>query len=299
LSGFLDTNPVNLFQRVRDTTEAEEVSISALLNELLDRVISQDKSLIFILDGFDLFCRKNQTFLYNIFDLTQKCTRIAVIGMTPRLDCLELLEKRVKSRMSQTVIHLNSPFKTIQEYTDFAKNLDIISFPDKKQHKKAVDIISKGSKFQFDLNSSVTHMKRFVIESAWESFGSYSVKKEKTDPIVSAISSLSHLELLILILAFKYCKVRDLDSLPCNALVSEAGKFSGRAKISRQVVFQLIQNLLSYGLFLKVTHSKTSCNFINDWTMVSVTVREEDLRNALNRIQSTLPVSLQAQINLN
>ena len=297
MNGILDTDPVNLFRSVRESTGSEEVSISDLLNDLLDKTLSNKKALFFILDAFDMFCRKNQTFLYNIFDLSQKCTNIAVIGMTSRLDCLELLEKRVKSRMSQTVIHLNNPFESVDRYVDYAENVDILSsFPDKKQQKKFMDLLVKEAPCQYNINNSIEHMKRFIIQSAWESLSS---GKEKDDPIISAIMSLSHLELLMLVMAFKYCKIRSLDSFPCNALVTESSKFSGRTKISRQVVYQLIQNLLSYGLFIKSSHSKTSSTFINDWSMLSVNVREEDLRSALTKMQKTLPATLYAQVNLN
>jgi hypothetical protein len=296
LSGYLDTNPINLFKSVRETIGAEEPSISMLLEELLEKSKSDKKALFFILDAFDMFCRKNQTFLYNIFDLSQKCTSVAVVGMTSRLDCLELLEKRVKSRMSQTVIHLNSPFSSLYDYTEYAKSLDVFEFADKKVKKKYLDTVTKTAALQYGMNTSIGHMKRFLIQTACEVMLS---STEKEDPIISTVTSLSHLELLILVMAFKYCKVRNIDTLPCNALVTESAKFSGRTKISRQVVYQLIQNLLACGLFVKSSHSKSSCGFINDWSMLAVNIREEDLRRALNKLQSTLPASLHSQVILN
>ncbi|XP_018577250.1 origin recognition complex subunit 4 isoform X2 [Anoplophora glabripennis] len=60
------------------------------------------KCVIFILEEFDLFCaHHNQTLLYNLFDISQSAqTPICVLGITCRLDVIELLEKRVKSRFS-------------------------------------------------------------------------------------------------------------------------------------------------------------------------------------------------------
>lgn len=60
------------------------------------------KSVIFVLDEFDLFCfHHNQTLLYNLFDVSQSAQApICVLGITCRLDVIELLEKRVKSRFS-------------------------------------------------------------------------------------------------------------------------------------------------------------------------------------------------------
>lgn len=66
------------------------------------------KSVIFVLDEFDLFCfHHNQTLLYNLFDVSQSAqTPICVLGVTCRLDVVELLEKRVKSRFSHRQIFL-------------------------------------------------------------------------------------------------------------------------------------------------------------------------------------------------
>ncbi|RDD39949.1 Origin recognition complex subunit 4 [Trichoplax sp. H2] len=65
-------------------------------------------SIIFILDVFDLFTRhRNQALLYNLFEVCQSAkVSVLVIGVTCRLDVLELLEKRVKSRFSHRQIYL-------------------------------------------------------------------------------------------------------------------------------------------------------------------------------------------------
>lgn len=82
------------------------------LSFLLDCLQSGDKKrskpCIFILDEFDLFCgHQNQTLLYNLFDVAQSAQApICVLGITCRLDVVELLEKRVKSRFSHRQIFL-------------------------------------------------------------------------------------------------------------------------------------------------------------------------------------------------
>lgn len=69
----------------------------------------KSKSIIFILDDFDLFCaHHNQTLLYNLFDVAQSAQApICVVGLTYRLDVIELLEKRVKSRFSHRQVFLH------------------------------------------------------------------------------------------------------------------------------------------------------------------------------------------------
>ncbi|GJQ78431.1 putative component of the origin recognition complex (ORC) that binds origins of replication [Trypoxylus dichotomus] len=66
------------------------------------------KGVIVILEEFDLFCtHHNQTLLYNLFDISQSAqTPLCVVGITCRLDVIELLEKRVKSRFSHRQVFL-------------------------------------------------------------------------------------------------------------------------------------------------------------------------------------------------
>jgi origin recognition complex subunit 4 len=69
------------------------------------------KSVIFILDEFELFAsHPRQTLLYNLFDIAQaRKAPIAVLGITTRIDVVESLEKRVKSRFSHRYVHLALP----------------------------------------------------------------------------------------------------------------------------------------------------------------------------------------------
>lgn len=65
-------------------------------------------SVLFILDSFEHFAaRPRQTLLYNLFDVAQaRKAPIAVLGLTPRLDAADLLEKRVRSRFSHRSVLL-------------------------------------------------------------------------------------------------------------------------------------------------------------------------------------------------
>ena len=76
-----------------------------------------NKAALFILEDFDMFARQQkQTFLYCLLDSLQKSdAKAVVIGTTSRYDCLDLLEKRVKSRFSHRTIVLSSPDCLSQE----------------------------------------------------------------------------------------------------------------------------------------------------------------------------------------
>ncbi|KEY74283.1 hypothetical protein S7711_00441 [Stachybotrys chartarum IBT 7711] len=75
------------------------------------------QSVVFIIDEFDMFAtHPRQTLLYNLFDIAQsRKAPIAVLGCTTRLDVVEMLEKRVKSRFSHRYIYLSLP-KTLPAY---------------------------------------------------------------------------------------------------------------------------------------------------------------------------------------
>ncbi|KAI4490951.1 hypothetical protein M0802_010625 [Mischocyttarus mexicanus] len=83
-------------------------NLSFLLECLKSGDKKHTKPVIFILDEFDLFCEHhNQTLLYNLFDVAQSAQApICVLGITCRLDVIELLEKRVKSRFSHRQIFI-------------------------------------------------------------------------------------------------------------------------------------------------------------------------------------------------
>jgi len=80
------------------------------------------KSVIFVLDEFDLFTtHSRQTLLYNLFDIAQaRKAPIAVLGLTTRVDVVESLEKRVKSRFSHRYVHLSLP-KSIPAFWEICK----------------------------------------------------------------------------------------------------------------------------------------------------------------------------------
>lgn len=109
-------------------------NLSFLLECLRFGTKEESKPVIFVLDEFDLFCHhRNQTLLYNLFDVAQSAQApISVIGLTCRLDVIELLEKRVKSRFSHRQIHL-FPVGKFDSYLDTFKLL--MQLPSSFLHK--------------------------------------------------------------------------------------------------------------------------------------------------------------------
>lgn len=98
-------------------------SLLALLSHPAQQMEDDDaataRSVVFILDEFDLFAsHPRQTLLYNLFDVAQsRNAPIAVLGLTTKVNVVDSLEKRVKSRFGQRYVHLLLPrsFTAFQE----------------------------------------------------------------------------------------------------------------------------------------------------------------------------------------
>ncbi|XP_051997439.1 origin recognition complex subunit 4 isoform X2 [Xyrauchen texanus] len=118
------TRQLHLENVVRDKVFGSFAENMAFLLEALKRGDKcSSRPVLFILDEFDLFAHhKNQTLLYNLLDVSQSAQApVAVVGLTCRLDVLELLEKRVKSRFSHRQIHLFSSL-LFGQYVDVVRS---------------------------------------------------------------------------------------------------------------------------------------------------------------------------------
>lgn len=80
------------------------------------------QAVIFVIDEFDMFTyHPRQTLLYNLFDIAQaRKAPIAVLGCTGKVDVVEMLEKRVKSRFSHRYVFV-PPARSLPAYWDICK----------------------------------------------------------------------------------------------------------------------------------------------------------------------------------
>lgn len=95
--------------------------------------------IIFVIDEIDKYTHTSkQTLLYNLFDMAQSSsskkdakdtsgkkhrgTTISVIGISTKTTVREQLEKRVKSRFSQRIIHVNK-MKSLEEFIDCVNHI--------------------------------------------------------------------------------------------------------------------------------------------------------------------------------
>lgn len=102
---------------------------SSHLHTLIPILSTLDRPVIVVLDAFDLFAlHPRQSLLYCLLDTVQNSRAssrnrgIAVIGITSRVDTIQLLEKRVKSRFSGRTIR-TAPPNTLACWTQLARGI--------------------------------------------------------------------------------------------------------------------------------------------------------------------------------
>ncbi len=101
---------------------------SSYLPTLISAIPTLTRPSVLILESFDLFAiHGRQALLYCLLDTVQSCRAgkdsrgIAVVGLTTRVDTINLLEKRVKSRFSGRMLRTAGP-GTLDDWISIARN---------------------------------------------------------------------------------------------------------------------------------------------------------------------------------
>lgn len=185
------------------------------------------------MDEFDLFTKnKTQLLLYTLLNTIQSSSSpMCLIGATCRIDVLDLLEKRIKSRFSHRQVYLFNDF-SFDKYIEMAKffiqtsNLDIFAETKAKPVKNINDFLDalfadknvlKFFARQYDFDRSMPTLKRLLIlpglkinqleQQDIKSLNILSVREELTksynllniDTKFSLLSGLSILELTLVV----------------------------------------------------------------------------------------------------
>ena len=112
-----------------DQQDVASLPPPAYLPSLISTLPSQPKPVVIILDAFDEFAlHGRQALLYCLLDTVQSCrvgsglNGLAVIGVTNRVDTINLLEKRVKSRFSGRMLRTAGP-RSVQDWWRLTKGI--------------------------------------------------------------------------------------------------------------------------------------------------------------------------------
>lgn len=234
-------------------------SFAENLQFLLEALKSGDdssKPILFVLEEFDLFAQHhNQTLLYNLFDVAQSAqTPICVLGLTCRMDIMELLEKRVKSRFSHRQIHLFNQL-TFRQYTEIFQQY--LHLPEKFINPKfalkwnsGIEKISHDStvedllKRQFSINKDIRKLKSFLMHPVCRLSENHptllvsdfidSFKLITTDSKSSLLQGLSILEICLIIAMKHLTEIYDGEPFNFEIVYSEYLRFA-RNRSSMQI----------------------------------------------------------------
>lgn len=199
------------------------------------------KTIIFVLDEFDLFAQGKQRVLYSLLDAMQSVTSQAVvIGVSCRLDADQLLEKRVRSRFSHRKLLFLPPSKgDIERLLEHIFSLPIdstlphdyaVEFNAKLQTMLADDKFKQTVTAHTNSDASVNHLLRFLFRAvSFMDLGSgfLSLENFKTalsniqrQPKLECIKDCSVLELYVLV-CMRRLEVKEKNSYNFNTVMKE------------------------------------------------------------------------------
>ncbi|KAG2709466.1 hypothetical protein I3843_05G219700 [Carya illinoinensis] len=199
------------------------------------------KTVIFVLDEFDLFAQGKQRLLYSLLDAMQSITSQAVvIGVSCRLDADQLLEKRVRSRFSHRKLMFLPPSKEdLQRLLGHILSLPLdstlprdyaVEFNAKLQNMLADEKFKQTIYTYMDSDATVNHLLRFLFRAvSYMDLGSgfLALENFKTalpniqrQPKLECITDCSILELYILV-CMKRLEVKEQNSYNFNSVMTE------------------------------------------------------------------------------
>ncbi|XP_076366862.1 origin recognition complex subunit 4 isoform X2 [Tachypleus tridentatus] len=255
-----------------------------LENVVGDRVFgSFAENLAFLLQAlkceFDLFCyHKNQTLIYNLFDIVQSSqTPVAVVGITCRLDVIELLEKRVRSRFSHRQLYLFNQYN-FTDYMNIVKKLlqlpeDFSDLLQRNQWNEHIEKLleERGVKSvlrrQFETNKSISNLKKLLVLPVSQINNKQPFLKssnfidaqalQTVDTKASMLKGLSILEMILVVSMVHLTVLYEGEPINFEMVYNEYKKFACRKSslqgIEKNIVFKAFEHLQTLELVKPIT----------------------------------------------
>ncbi|KRY77322.1 Origin recognition complex subunit 4 [Trichinella pseudospiralis] len=169
----------NINHGLTEISAAEDVQ--SLINTLIKYQDRNHIALLIVMDYFEKFTSlANHKLLYSLLDVTQHTVMpLLLFGLSQRMDVMDFLEKRVRSRLSQIQF---TPFAliTFDQYYEAVKSFLWIQNPENVDNKTlakwrksvehflAKDEVRKIFKKQFEINNTAGDLKillQFILSS--------------------------------------------------------------------------------------------------------------------------------------
>lgn len=318
LSGLLQTDDRVALKEITRQLQLENTvgdkvfgSFAETLQFLLEALKSgsqSSKPILFVLEEFDLFaCHRNQTLLYNLFDISQSAqTPICVLGITCRLDVIELLEKRVKSRFSHRQLHLFNSLK-FDEYKILFKVLLKLGddFPDKlyaKDWNTHVEVLAKDTSLndilhrQYEFSKDVRCLQQLLVypvsqlsEDHPQLEGSdfqESMKLLTTDTKSAMLHGVSVLELCLIIAMKHITDIYEGEPFNFEMVYNEYQKFARRGSsqqvFDKAVVLKAFEHLIALEL-VKPNDTGSGTKVQKEYRLMSLLIHHSQILTALQK----------------
>ncbi|XP_021773999.1 origin of replication complex subunit 4-like isoform X1 [Chenopodium quinoa] len=266
------------------------------------------KTIVIVLDEFDIFAQGKQRLLYSLLDAMQSVTSQAVvIGISCRLDADQLLEKRVRSRLSQRKLLFCPPSKDeLERLLEFLLSLPVnSSLPQSYvvEFNKELRKILADKKFKDTMNtllssdSTVDQIMRFLFLSvstmdmktgilSIENFKRAVVRLNR-QPKLEYLKDCSVLELYILV-CMKRLEVKEQNSYNFNSVMKEYkaihDSFQTPDYYARNVCLRALEHLIQCELVCFMDNK--GYNQSNEFRPVKLLISPYELQLGLKENQS-------------
>ncbi|XP_066314242.1 origin of replication complex subunit 4-like isoform X2 [Miscanthus floridulus] len=272
------------------------------------------KTILFVLEEFDLFAQGKQRLLYSLLDAMQSLTSQAVvIGVSCRLDADQLLEKRVRSRFSHRKLLFISP--SLDDIQWLVEHLLILAKDSGLPAKYITDYNSRltsifsDKKFKGCLNSlmdadaTTSNILRFLfravsymdMESGFPSIESFlkALSSMQRQPKMDSLQDLSILELYILVCMHRL-EDKEQSSYNFTSIMKEYRSIQDAYKTSDKyastVCFRAFEHLLDRELIS--FGDNRGRNQALEYRPVKLLISSRELAQSL-KLNTTCPVVLQ------
>ncbi|XP_071927426.1 origin of replication complex subunit 4-like [Coffea arabica] len=199
------------------------------------------KTVLFVLDEFDLFAQGKQRLLYSLLDAMQSVTSQAVvIGVSCRLDADQLLEKRVRSRFShRKLLFLPPSREDLQRLLEHALllpsgsdlphefvanfNSNLLNIFADKKFKDIMDtVFNTDSTFKQVLTFLFSALCHLDLKCGFLSVENFkdALSNIQRQPKLECLKDCSILELYILV-CMKRLEVREHETCNFNSIMKE------------------------------------------------------------------------------
>lgn len=145
-------------------------------------------TVLFIFDEIDSFAGPvRQTLLYNLFDMVEHArVPVCIFGCTTKLNILEFLEKRVRSRFSQRVIYLPQ-IASREEFVENVKGLLLIANNGLKYAQQWNETVESL------INNQDSELTKIIISND-ENFRSIPLLRNSLIPIIASSMNMENLQ---------------------------------------------------------------------------------------------------------